>query len=512
MANIQHNAIAGSDLHEDKRVKIPVRAASTANVTLATPGTTLDGVTLSNGDRVLLKNQTAPAENGIYTWTASATALVRTTDADAATELVHGFLTFVREGTSNAATLWLFTQTAAITLNTTALTFIQVGAASGTFAGEVQGTDFKATGLTGATAASRMAGATASGAPGSGTFAVGDFIVDQTGKIWICTTAGSPGTWTQVSGSGGGGGGGGGSGIGAPTVPDMFQQTNIRGTGNKTTSSTSFVAIDGTNLPALSMILSVGDVVRCMLAGQVTSGSGSVAFDFQVVQPTLGTTRVNNAAASGAAVLGGNQRDVTTVIATFTAAEAGAHTFQTMWLVSSGTATLSNATSGLDDTEVLFSVEKIGAQLTLPYVMVQDRKTQNTAGGTFTSGADRTRDLNTEVEDTHSIASLASNQITLPVGTYRIHAIVPSHEVDRHQALLYNVTDAAELLRGSSAVSGAADASDCPSFIVGRFTLTGTKALEIRHRCQTTHATNGLGLEANFSTEIYTSVQIWKEV
>jgi len=53
-------------------------------------------------------------------------------------------------------------------------------------------------GLTGATAATRYVGGTASGAPTSGTFAVGDHIVDQTGSIYICTTAGTPGTWTQV--------------------------------------------------------------------------------------------------------------------------------------------------------------------------------------------------------------------------------------------------------------------------------------------------------------------------
>jgi hypothetical protein len=55
--------------------------------------------------------------------------------------------------------------------------------------------DYAPTGLTGATALSRYVGATASGAPGSGTFAVGDFVVDRTGTIWVCVTAGSPGTW-----------------------------------------------------------------------------------------------------------------------------------------------------------------------------------------------------------------------------------------------------------------------------------------------------------------------------
>lgn len=53
-------------------------------------------------------------------------------------------------------------------------------------------------GLTGATQATRYVGATTSGAPASGTFAVGDFAIDQSGKIWVCTTAGSPGTWTQI--------------------------------------------------------------------------------------------------------------------------------------------------------------------------------------------------------------------------------------------------------------------------------------------------------------------------
>lgn len=50
-------------------------------------------------------------------------------------------------------------------------------------------------GLPGAVQVARFAGATTSGAPVSGTFAVGDFIVDRAGTIWQCTAAGSPGTW-----------------------------------------------------------------------------------------------------------------------------------------------------------------------------------------------------------------------------------------------------------------------------------------------------------------------------
>ena len=61
-----------------------------------------------------------------------------------------------------------------------------------------------AAGMTGATAASRYVGATSSGAPTTGTFAVGDWIIDQTGKIYVATVAGSPGTWVQVGAGGGG--------------------------------------------------------------------------------------------------------------------------------------------------------------------------------------------------------------------------------------------------------------------------------------------------------------------
>jgi len=71
----------------------------------------------------------------------------------------------------------------------------------GTLTGELVAPDVNIAGLTGATAASRYVGATTSGAPASGTFLKGDFVIDQTAKVWVCTTTGSPGTWTQAGGS-----------------------------------------------------------------------------------------------------------------------------------------------------------------------------------------------------------------------------------------------------------------------------------------------------------------------
>jgi hypothetical protein len=54
-------------------------------------------------------------------------------------------------------------------------------------------------GLPGAAAGIRLAGGTASGAPASGTFALRDVIADATGALWVCTAAGSPGTWAEIS-------------------------------------------------------------------------------------------------------------------------------------------------------------------------------------------------------------------------------------------------------------------------------------------------------------------------
>lgn len=112
--------------------KASVKAASTANVTISSAPATIDGVTLIANDRVLLKNQTAPAENGIYVFASAGAALTRATDLNAWTE-VAGAWTIAEEGTTNADTAWLFTSNSSGTINTTAITVsaFGVGGASG---------------------------------------------------------------------------------------------------------------------------------------------------------------------------------------------------------------------------------------------------------------------------------------------------------------------------------------------------------------------------------------------
>ena len=80
---------------------------------------------------------------------------------------------------------------------------LQVTAGAPAWGAVPQLADYAPTGLTGATSASRYVGATASGAPGSGTFVTGDFIVDQSGKVWVCTAGGTPGTWANAGSSSG---------------------------------------------------------------------------------------------------------------------------------------------------------------------------------------------------------------------------------------------------------------------------------------------------------------------
>lgn len=115
-------------------VKDSVRAATTANITLSNTQT-VDGVNLSVGDRVLVKNQDTGADNGIYL--VSATAWTRTTDFDNSpgTEVTAGAFVFVEEGTANADSGWVLTTDGAITVGTTSLTFVQFSGAGQIVAG-----------------------------------------------------------------------------------------------------------------------------------------------------------------------------------------------------------------------------------------------------------------------------------------------------------------------------------------------------------------------------------------
>jgi hypothetical protein len=142
---------------------------------------------------------------------------------------------------------------------------------------------------------------------------------------------------------------------------------------------------------------------------------------------------------------------------------------------------------------------------------VRDEKSSGTTGGTFTSGSFQTRDLNTSLTNEISGASLSSNQIILPSGTYYIDATAPAFQIDKHKAKLRNITDSSDTLIGTSEFSQYFGAYTTTSFVTGRFTIASQKTFELQHRCETTLATNGLGVDGGFSvTAVYTDVKIWK--
>ena len=117
-------------------VKDSVRAATTGNITIASDlnvGDSIDGVTLADGDRVLVKNQTDASQNGIYT--AGATP-ARATDFDANSEVTAGAFFFVEEGSTNADSGFIISTDDDITVGTTDITFTQFSGAGQLVAGD----------------------------------------------------------------------------------------------------------------------------------------------------------------------------------------------------------------------------------------------------------------------------------------------------------------------------------------------------------------------------------------
>lgn len=107
--------------------KDSVRVASTGNVTVAGPGASIDGVTLSNGDRVLLKNQSTGSQNGIYIFNGAASAMTRASDNNSSANYKAGNAVLSTEGTANADKAWIVTTDGTIVVGTTSVTWSAFG-------------------------------------------------------------------------------------------------------------------------------------------------------------------------------------------------------------------------------------------------------------------------------------------------------------------------------------------------------------------------------------------------
>lgn len=143
---------------------------------------------------------------------------------------------------------------------------------------------------------------------------------------------------------------------------------------------------------------------------------------------------------------------------------------------------------------------------------IQDQKTANTNGGTSATTTWNLRDLNTVLTNEIAGASLSSNQITLPTGTYYIQANAPAIRSNGHKLRLRNTTDSTnELIGTSEYVLSSADYANTRAFLEGRFTIASEKVFQLEHYTEVGRATYGLGSRSNAGViEIYADVKIWK--
>jgi len=126
------------------QVKDPVKIVMTSNVNLASPGGTLDGVSMSASDRFLAAGQTTGTQNGIYIWNGAATAATRSTDADATGEVVDGTLVAVAEGT-DAGSQYVQTATPSGSPGSWTQTWTKYTAGGQTYTADGQGIELSGT-------------------------------------------------------------------------------------------------------------------------------------------------------------------------------------------------------------------------------------------------------------------------------------------------------------------------------------------------------------------------------
>lgn len=151
--------------------------------------------------------------------------------------------------------------------------------------------DFTSTGSTGAALPSRYAGATSSGAPTFGGFSVGDWVIDRTGVVWICTTAGIPGTWTSLLSTIGG----------TMTGPIAMGSNKITGLANGSAAS------DAAALGQLALGTNFSPpVIGFSVATATQTANSLVSHVIQIPAPTTltGVVIVNGAAAAGTVLTG----------------------------------------------------------------------------------------------------------------------------------------------------------------------------------------------------------------
>lgn len=145
---------------------------------------------------------------------------------------------------------------------------------------------------------------------------------------------------------------------------------------------------------------------------------------------------------------------------------------------------------------------------------VREEQPSNTSSATASVwNAFNTVVLNTTKTNEISSASLSSNQITLPAGTYYIEALVPYLVVKTAcfgVTRLQNITTSTTLINGTSVKLVNTGQASGYAFLRGRFTLTGTTVLELQSYRNDNSSGTSIGATTGVATEVYSDLQIWK--
>lgn len=134
------------------------------------------------------------------------------------------------------------------------------------------------------------------------------------------------------------------------------------------------------------------------------------------------------------------------------------------------------------------------------------------AGGSSVAGT-QDRVLNTVVTNTITGASLASNQITLPPGTYDFDISAPAFTIARHRAWLFSVTDGGVVKLGTTEFTGSGDQVQTRSLVRGRFAIVTSKVFKVQHYTDAAVPTQGLGgngTDPYVGSSVYTEARFWK--
>ena len=173
-----------------------------------------------------------------------------------------------------------------------------------------------------------------------------------------------------------------------------------------------------------------------------------------------------------------------------------------------GSPTAPTAAPGTNTTQIATTAfVQAAAFASGPDAILEDQKAQNTAGGSFTSGAWRTRDLNTKVRDPGNLVTLVSNQFTPAVSGWVEWETMVAAVVSENQTRLQNITD------GTTAGYGMSHRKvddSTNNMTVGGAAVVAGKTYELQHRCATTQNTNGFGNAANLGTEVYSRIKFWR--